>query len=86
MKVELEFEHHVAEIGIVVVEATYDVQPADSTSKDGKGTQVLESFNVFLDGEKVYVDIPDEVLYSELSTKIRNADINDSFGAEDGEF
>lgn len=84
MKVDLEFEYHAAEIGIVVVEATYDILPA--ISKGGKDSLELQSINVFLDGEKVYVDIPDEVLYSELSTKIRNADINDSFGAEDGEF
>lgn len=84
MKVDLEFEYHAAEIGIVVVEATYDILPA--ISKEGKDSLELQSINVFLDGEKVYVDIPDEVLYSELSTKIRNADIKDSFGAEDGEF
>lgn len=89
MQVDLEFEYHHS-VGIVVVEATFDITPPDPTARDSDwdfmGSQILQEINVFLDNERVYVDIPDSILYSELRNKLRDSEINDAFSEEEGGF
>lgn len=42
--------------------------------------------DVYLDGEAISVDIPDDVIYSVISSQIRDAQVWENFYEEDGEF
>ncbi|QYC52579.1 hypothetical protein [Salmonella phage SSBI34] len=46
----------------------------------------IVSVEVFDEGDKILIDIPEQVIYSEISAQIRDAQINRAFNEETGGF
>ena len=73
----------------VIVEAEvmfYKGIPNAASDWDAQDYLEIISFGVYLDGKSVSVDIPNKVIYSEISSKVRDAEITSAFLEEDGGF
>lgn len=88
--VPFDFPYFHPELGeqvVVEVEAmVYGRSPNPESDWDAQDFIELVEVNVYLNGERISVDIPDLVVYSEISLQIRKAQIDRAFLEEDGGF
>lgn len=88
--INVEFTHFHKVFGQeVVVEAEAmlykGVQNADS-DWDAQDYLDIVAVDVFHEGEPVSIDIPRQVIYAEISSQLRNAELSRSFMEESGGF
>lgn len=89
--INIEFPYFHKEFGqevIVEVEAVMYKGIGKGAASDWDVEDYLDIFNVevFYERELLSIDIPDQVIYSEISAKIRDAQMTVAFSEEDGGF
>lgn len=88
--ISVEFTHFHKIFGQeVVVEAEamlYKAVPNAESDWDSQDYLDITSVDVFHEGEPVSIDIPHQVIYAEISSQIRNAELSRSFMEESGGF
>lgn len=88
--INVEFTHFHKGFGqevVVEAEAVFykGVQNADS-DWDAQDYLDITTVDVFHEGEAISIDIPQQVIYAEISSQIRNAEMSVAFMEESGGF